>query len=214
MNYLKFVLTGCRNPRHVALTFDDGVSDFTNDLLDILFKNQIRATFFVIGETLQLSHTKKRTLIRMIREGHVVGSHSFDHPDLRTLSRDSISTQMNQTDELIKSVIGVRPRYIRPPYGYVNQKVVSVLRSLGYVIVNWNHDTNDWKFQENYGSILGYVQNEISHPRPGTLGPIILQHDSLESSIRLQKRIIKIVRKKGYEFVTMPECIGEAAYRY
>jgi peptidoglycan-N-acetylglucosamine deacetylase len=198
----------------VALTFDDGISDYTDELLDILEQNNVKATFFILGQSLQSNSFYKRTLIRMVREGHIVASHSFDHPDLTTLSRDQIKDQLDRTDDVIQSIIGIRPRFMRPPYGYVNQRVVNTLRSHGYLIINWNHDTNDWKFQDNYGTIVGYVQNQISSPKHVNQGPIILQHDSLQSSTRLQSGIIKILRKKGYEFVTMYECIGQEPYRH
>lgn len=208
------MITGCRNPKHLALTFDDGISDFTDDLLDILKHNNVPATFFILGQSLVSNNFYKRTLIRMVREGHVVASHSFNHPDLTNLSKDQISEQMRQTDEIIQSIIGIRPRFMRPPYGYVNQKVVNVLRSSGYVIINWNHDTNDWKHQDSYGNIVGYVQNQISFPHAKDEGPIILQHDSLKSSIQLQSGIIRILRQKGYQFVSMYDCIGQEPYRY
>jgi len=121
---------------------------------------------------------------------------------------------MERTEAAIQSIIGIRPRLMRPPYGYVNQRVVEVLLSLGYIIVNWNHDTNDWRHQESYGNIVGYVQNQISFPHIKNEGPIILQHDSLKSSIQLQSGIIRILREKGYEFVSMYECIGEEPYRH
>lgn len=213
-NYLSHVITGCRNPKHVALTFDDGISDYTDELLDILEQHHVKATFFILGQSLQSNAFYKRTLIRMVREGHIVASHSFNHPDLTSLSRDQIKDQMDRTDETIQSIIGIRPRFMRPPYGYVNQKVVNTLRSCGYFIINWNHDTNDWKFQDSYGTIVGYVQNQISSPKHINPGPIILQHDSLQSSIRLQSGIIRILRKKGYEFVSMYECIGQEPYRH
>lgn len=209
-----YVITGCRNPRHVALTFDDGVSHYTNELLDILKKYHVQATFFVLGQTLETNNFFKRTLIRMIHEGHVVASHSFNHPDLTHLTKNQIREQMERTESAIQSIIGIRPRFMRPPYGYVNQRVVEVLISLGYIVINWNHDTNDWRYQDSYGNIVGYVQNQISFPHIKKEGPIILQHDSLKSSIQLQSGIIRILREKGYEFVSMYECVGEEPYRY
>lgn len=210
--YLRNVITGCRNPRHVALTFDDGISDYTEELLDILHRHRVKATFFILGRSLN-SNQNKKILVRMVREGHIVGSHSYDHPDLTNLSHEDIRSQMISTDEAIQSVIGLRPRFMRPPYGYVDQNVVRTLSAMGYLIINWNHDTNDWKFQNNFGTIVSYVQNEISFPRNTDQGPIILQHDSLQSSIRLQSGIIKILRRKGYEFVSMYECLGQEPYR-
>lgn len=211
--YDRHVITGCRNPKHLALTFDDGISQYTNDLLDILDQHHVKATFFIIGQSFQTSNRYKRTLIRMIREGHVVASHSFDHPDLTQLSREQIKDQMERTDDIFKSIVGIRPRFVRPPYGYVNMKVVNFLKSLGYIVINWSHDTNDWRFQDSYSTIVEYVKNQISSTNSRNQGPIVLQHDSLQSSIKLQSKIIKILRKKGYEFVSMYECIGREPYR-
>ena len=100
------VVTGCRNPRHVALTFDDGISDYTNELLEILKRYRVQATFFVLGQTLETNNFFKKLLIRMVREGHVVASHSYNHPDLTSLSKNQIRDQMERTEVSIQSIIG------------------------------------------------------------------------------------------------------------
>lgn len=196
------------------MTFDDGISVYTNELLDVLKNYHVQATFFILGQTLDSNIFFKKTLIRMVRDGHVIASHSFNHPDLTTLNKNQIKDQMVRTEGAIKSIIGIRPRFMRPPFGYLDQKSTEMLKSLGYIIINWNHDTNDWRHQDSYGNIVGYVQHQISIPHIKNEGPIILQHDSLRSSIQLQSGIIRILRKKGYEFVSMYECIEEEPYRY
>lgn len=216
-DFMRHVIRSCQNPRHLALTFDDGVGPYTGRLLDILRHSQVRATFFILGntlapETLYAEH-HKHILVRMVREGHVIGSHTYNHPDLTNLRREDIRSQLRRTDQLIQSVIGVRPRFIRPPYGYVNQKVVDTLRKDGYFPVTWNQDTNDWKHQDNYSAILAFVKESIPKADKSEEGPILLQHDTLKSSLILAPKIIKILRKKGYAFVTIDECIGQLPYR-
>ena len=214
---MKHVYRGCNNPRHIALTFDDGIGPYTGKLLDVLKAHRVRATFFILGNTLSpetlYSEHHKHLLVRMVREGHLIGSHSFDHPDLTDLSTDEIRSQMRKTDSLIQNVVGVRPRFIRPPYGYVNRKVVTVLRKDGYILVNWNQDTNDWKFQDNQRAIISFIKESIPKASKSKEGSIVLQHDTLKSSLALAFKIIQVIRDKGYDFVTIDECIGKLPYR-
>lgn len=215
---MRHVIHGCKNPKHLALTFDDGIGPYTGKLLDILKQKRVQASFFILGNTLApetlYSEHHKHVLIRMIKEGHVVGSHSYNHPDLTDLGPEAIRHQMSHTDELIQSVIGVKPRFMRPPYGYVNQRAVSVLRRAGYLIVNWNQDTNDWRHQENQSHILSFIKESIPKAhRNRHEGPILLQHDTLKSSLALESKIIDILRQKGYELVTIDVCTGQLPYR-
>lgn len=214
---MRHVVTGCNNPRHVALTFDDGIGQHTERLLDILKINRVKVTFFVLGNTLAPdtddADQHRRLLLRMIKEGHVVASHSWSHPDLTQLDAETVRSQMTRADDAIRDILGVRTRFMRPPYGYLDQRTVKVLRAQGYIIVNWNQDTNDWKHQDAYREIISFVETSIPKPRRDAQGPIVLQHDTLKSAIKLQDRIIKILRRKGYEFVTMYECTGHQPYR-
>ncbi len=216
-DFMKHVIHGCINPRHLALTFDDGIGPYTGKLLDVLKSHRIRGNFFILGNTLSpeilYAEHHKYLLVRMIREGHLVGSHSFDHPDLTGLSTEELRRQMRKTDQAIQSVVGVRPRFVRPPYGYVNRRVVGVLKRDGYILINWNKDTNDWRHQDNHRAILTFVKDSIPKASKSREGPIVLQHDTLKSSLLLASKIIQIIRDKGYEFVTIDECIGQLPYR-
>jgi peptidoglycan/xylan/chitin deacetylase (PgdA/CDA1 family) len=212
------IITGCRDHKHLALTFDDGIGHYTEGLLDVLRRNGVKATFFLLGQTLGTdnprSQAHQKIVRRMVREGHIVGSHTWDHPDLRDLSKEEIQSQMKRTDAVIKEAIGVRPRLFRPPFGYIDTRVARILAAEGYLVITWNQDTNDWRHQGSSDTIIDFVQHDIPRPHHEREGPIILQHDTLKTATKLQSRIIRILRKKGYQFVTLYECIGEKPYRY
>lgn len=211
------IYTGCIKANQVALTFDDGIGNYTEELLDLLAFYQVKASFFILGETLDEDRFQfeehKNLLIRMIQDGHVVGTHSFDHPDFTKISSEEITRQLLTTDAAIKKVLGVRPRFLRPPFGHLNKKVLKHLTSLGYLVVTWNKDTNDWRHQGSQEAITDFVKYEIGRPSVKSEGVIILQHDTLKTSIKLQGNIIRMLRKKGYKFVSLQECLGHKPYR-
>lgn len=123
------VYSGCKNPRHAALTFDDGVHPYnTPRLLDILRDKGATATFFILGQSISRtdfwgSHNNDnyenniRTLKQMHRDGHIIASHTFDHTPLTYLSSGKIREQLDTTAGLIQDVIGKRPHFMRAPEG-------------------------------------------------------------------------------------------------
>jgi peptidoglycan-N-acetylglucosamine deacetylase len=123
------------------LTFDDGPSAFTDQLLDILARHGVRATFFVIGEQVAC---RRATVRRAVDAGHAVGNHSWDHPSLRALSEEAIRDQLRRTSAAIADATGVVPDMFRPPYGETDETVERVARELGLRQVLWDVDTRDW----------------------------------------------------------------------
>lgn len=109
--------SSCTLKDSIALTFDDGPQyPITNRILDILAENKIKATFFVCG--IQLEKSEGVALLKKAyKEGHVIGSHSYSHPDFRLITNDQIVEQMNKTSDAIYKAIKIRPRLMRPPYG-------------------------------------------------------------------------------------------------
>ncbi|WP_342435694.1 polysaccharide deacetylase family protein [Paenibacillus sp. FSL L8-0436] len=194
---------GPRN-RMIALTFDD-VPDprFTPQLLDVLRKYHVKATFFVVGSRAE----KHPALVkRMIREGHVVGNHSYNHPEFGKLSVNEFRTQIVRTENIIAALAGYKPRLIRPPYGDVNEQQLKWAKSHGYKLINWNVDSLDWR-----GLSKSQVRNNIlSHAGKGA---IVLQHggggqgSNLRGTIQALPEVINVLRKRGYTFVTVPQML-------
>src|SRR4029077_1781714 len=129
---------------NIAMTFDDGPSaTLTPKLLDILAAHQIKATFFVIGENVA-EHPE--IVARAAHEGHEIGNHSWSHPNLVKMSDDDVRSQIQRTDDAIKSATGSRPTLLRPPYGSITSREKRWIHDqFGYQIILWDVDPYDWK---------------------------------------------------------------------
>ncbi|OKP92433.1 polysaccharide deacetylase family protein [Paenibacillus sp. P32E] len=190
--------------KHIALTFDD-VPDprFTPQVLDVLRRCHVHATFFVVGSR---AEKHPELVARMIKEGHVVGNHSYNHPKFGEISVNAYRTQIIRTENIINTMAGYKPRLIRPPYGDINEQQLKWAKAHGYKLVNWNVDSLDWK-----GLSKSQVRNNIiTHAGKGS---IILQHggggrgSNLRGTIQALPEVINIMRKRGYTFVTIPQML-------
>lgn len=131
------VIETCLSPGLFALTYDDGIGycasrlkiqlsfrPYTAGLLDTLKEKGVKATFFILGVTLSTAdpnHAYNRKILRrMAKEGHVIGSHTYNHQDLTGLTDEQIEWQMTETASLIRSATGVSPKLMRPPFGYTD----------------------------------------------------------------------------------------------
>ncbi|WP_110932747.1 polysaccharide deacetylase family protein [Paenibacillus bouchesdurhonensis] len=192
--------------KQIALTFDD-VPDprFTPKVLDVLKKHGVKATFFVVG-----SRAKKHPelLRRIHREGHIVGNHSYSHPLFKKKSALEFKNEIERTEKVIVKLIGYKPRFIRPPYGEINEEQLRWAKKQGYKIVNWNVDSLDWK---------ALSKEKVKHNVLSAVGPgsIVLQHagggdgSNLTGTIEALPDIIRTLRNRGYHFVTIPDLLHE-----
>lgn len=182
--------------KYVALTFDDGPNPRTTpELLDILKKNDVKATFFVLGK---LVATYPEIVKREYDEGHEIASHTWSHPNLKTLSKDTILREINNTDEKIKEVIWKAPTLLRPPYGSHTKEIDNLS---GKIIVLWDVDSLDWKYrnaEKNYKSAMSQITN----------WSIILFHDIHKPSVDTIDRLVKTLKSQGYEFLTVTELLN------
>ncbi len=194
--------------RQVSLTFDDGPdSRYTLQILDILKREGVQATFFVLGE--QVRRYPNVTL-RIVREGHALGNHSFDHRNLRKVDKQALTWEVAATERELFRATGYHARFFRAPYGSVDCKVITQLGRMGYTVVNWSVDSRDWR------SIPAtqVVKNVLSEVRPGA---IILQHcagnerEILTGTVAALPVIIHRLRADGYQFVTIPTLLGPDA---
>jgi peptidoglycan/xylan/chitin deacetylase (PgdA/CDA1 family) len=204
---------GSRNSRRIALTFDDGPSKPSTELLlDTLAELNVKATFFCIGLNVTW-HAD--VLARTYVEGHVIGNHSMWHSrkaGLLPVGGSHIDTSANE----IAQVIGVHPRLYRPPWGWLTPWEAHRLRSRGYAIIGWDVYPPDWKVPEVSASDLSeFVYKRV---RPGS---IVLYHDARSNLLRCEKtetprslrQLVPRLRDEGYDFVTVPELLGLPAYR-
>jgi peptidoglycan-N-acetylglucosamine deacetylase len=187
---------------YIAMTFDDGPSAvLTPKLLDLLAARHIKATFFVIGENVA-EHPE--IVARAAREGHEIASHSWSHPNLAKMSQESVRSQLQRTDDAIKSATGKSPTLLRPPYGSITEPEKRWIHDeFGYDIVLWDVDPLDWK---RPGPAV--VRNRIlKETRPGS---IVLSHDIHPGTIEAMPSTFDELEAKGFKFVTVSELIDMA----
>jgi peptidoglycan/xylan/chitin deacetylase (PgdA/CDA1 family) len=179
------------NVNKVALTFDDGPSTvYTKILLDGLKERGVKATFFLTGQEIQYS---RKIVKRMSDEGHVIGNHTYSHIDLKKTDFNTAKKEIEKTNRCIKKITGKKPKYIRPPYGDWDDRL---LKETEMSIVLWSVDPEDWKDQN--ATIV--ARRVIKNTRPGD---IILLHDIFKTSVEAAFSIIDSLKSKGYEFVTI-----------
>lgn len=175
----------------VALTFDDGPSlRYTEQLLDGLKERNIKVTFFVVGE---MAKNNPHLIKRMYDEGHLIGNHTYSHADLAKLTFDTACKEINDTNKCITEITGNSPKYIRPPYGDWDKRL---LKETDMSVVLWSVDPEDWKDQ-NADIVAARVLKSAES------GDIILLHDIFKTSVEAAFKIIDKLQEKGYQFVTV-----------
>lgn len=185
---------------YLSQTFDDGPHPVnTPELLNLLAKNDIKATFFMIGTNVQ---RYPDIVKRMVDEGHEVGNHSWSHPALNQLSAADVDFQISRTQEAIVNACGVTPKLMRPPYGAFNNSLIATMRSsYGLTTVFWSVDPQDWKrpgASVVASRILSGAQN----------GSIILAHDIHAPTIQAMYTVLPGLKLRGFKPVTVGQLIA------
>ena len=189
----------CTKEKCVALTFDDGPGPDTPQLLDTLKAENVPATFLLVGEA---AATYPDSVAREFKEGHALGAHTWNHPQLTKLPDDKVASEITSTvDAIKKAAPDAQVTFTRPPYGAFNPRVISILKSLNHAAVIWDVDTLDWKHRDP-NAVLAAVQKET---KPGS---IILMHDIHRTSVQAVPAVIKYLHSQGYTMVTVPELFG------
>lgn len=190
--------------KRVALTFDDGPDTvYTPQIMDILDKKDIKATFFLIGSRAELFPDVVK---RMVAEGHIVGNHTMSHPNILKLNKEKTKENILDAETVLADLTGYKPRLFRSPYGSLDPEKIEEIKDLGYKIIAWNVDSLDWKSLTAEQVIYNVLENVKA-------GSIILQHSSgskeedLTGSVGALSRIIEVLEKEGYKFVTIPELL-------
>lgn len=188
-----------KNKKMVALTYDDGPSVYTSQILDVLEEQNAVATFFVVGNRVsRYSDTVKRAQSL----GCEIGNHTYEHKNLTKLDTKEIASQITRTDEAVKKACGVTPVIARAPGGSLN---AAVKASVGKPLIQWSLDTIDWKTRDTgktQSAVLDHVKD----------GDIILMHDIHLPTVNAAERIVTTLLERGYQLVTvseLAECRGE-----
>lgn len=177
----------------IALTFDDGPRrSTTTQLLDGLAQRGVPATFFLIGEQLE---GNEDLVLRMEREGHQVGIHTYGHALLTGLNRADFDAQVDRTRQMLRQILGHNDFLLRPPYGLYDAGVQSMA---GCPIILWSIDPEDWG-DKNTDRIVRHIVENASN------GAIVLLHDIYPTSVEAALRVVDELHAQGYLFVTVEQ---------
>jgi len=197
-----------RGSRLLALTYDDGPNDpYTWRVLEVLERHGVKATFFLIGQFVQ----QKPEIARAVVEaGHVVGSHTWDHPNLIFCSTSEVRRQLELAQTAISDATGVAPVLFRPPFGGRRPASLRPVRSLGLLPIMWNVTCYDWRAR-SAEQIVAHAERQIRG------GDVILLHDGgyhrmgadRSRTVAASEQILMRYKAEGYEFVTIPQMLEQ-----
>lgn len=187
-------------PKYVALTFDDGPSPLmTPVILSILKKNNIKATFFMLGQQVQ---KYPRLVQKVLEDGHEIGNHSYSHLKLSQESPDKVLRELEKTQSLL-SDLGVNAAWFRPPYGSTNKVVKQVSKKLGMNHILWTVDSEDWRG-------ASHIMKNIDHDLKS--GGIVLMHDTKQGTSSVLPLLIDTLKKQDYIFLTLTQLKQQNIY--
>lgn len=202
--------SGPSDSNKIALTFDDGPSEVTSDqVLDLLKTNGIKATFFLLGQNVS---KYPQVVQRIVDEGHVVAGHSWSHPRMDKLLPERIDKEIAATEQAIFQVTGCNIALFRPPYGAVNRETLDSLKQSGYTVITWSVDSLDWKYPHELNQVRYSTLKDVKG------GAILLFHTMAgkkPSKVidKLLPELIQTLQSQGYEFVTVDELLSVPAYK-
>jgi peptidoglycan/xylan/chitin deacetylase (PgdA/CDA1 family) len=199
-------LHGTRGRKQIALTFDDGPSPYTSSMLGVLDRLGAKATFFVLGQQIA---GRNEMLRRILRNGHELGNHSWNHAVLAGGGGEA-NDQIRRTNAAIRSVTGFTPCLFRAPYGAVGGSLVGDARRAGLATIQWDVDPRDWSTPGAgaiYARVVGLARG----------GSIVVMHDGggpRTQSVQAVTSIVRTLRARGYQLVTVSQMLGfRQAYR-
>ncbi|KAF9217105.1 chitin deacetylase [Podila verticillata] len=207
----------CPTQSNWGLTYDDGPSEETRDLMKFLQSKQLSATFFIVGSRV-LEYPD--ILREQVAQGHHLGMHTWSHAGLTTLTNSQIVAEIRWTEKIIRDVTGLTMKYVRPPYGDTDNRVREILRQMGYSTVIWTigWDTNDWRMlqhQVKEAEIVTTFSNALDNlalvksSLGGPGGPITLEHDLTTETINLSKRLIPMAQARGLKPMSLAQCLSD-----
>ncbi len=195
--------SGDKSTNKIALTFDDGPHPKqTEEILKILEKHNVKATFFVIGVNVK---NYGKSLENIISNGHEIGNHTFSHHVLKYMSKQEILNEISKTEYELWDQYGYNPKLLRPPCGSYDDNLVDIATEKDLKIVLWNIDTEDWA----HTSVDRMTKNVLKNVKGGD---IILFHDYISGRTNTAKAldiIIPRLKEIGYEFVTVSQLLQE-----
>jgi len=194
------VFLGDTTKKELYLTFDNGYENgYTTSILDTLLARKVPAIFFVTGHYVK---DQPELLKRMAAEGHLIGNHSWSHPDMTTLSNEKVKEELTKVKDAVAQITGQQEmRYLRPPRGIFSDRTLAVSKELGYTNVFWSIAYRDWDTKVQRGWKYAY-DNVMAQLHPGA---VLLLHSVSKDNADALGAIIDEARKQGYAFKSLDQ---------
>jgi peptidoglycan-N-acetylmuramic acid deacetylase len=192
------------NKKILYLTFDNGYENgYTEKVLDVLKKEKVPATFFVTGHYL---NSASDLVKRMVKEGHIVGNHSWHHPDLTRVSDERLVNELEKVRVKTEELTGQKSMmYLRPPRGVFSERTIALAKQQGYIHVFWSLAFKDWETNNQKGWKYSY-DNIMRQVHPGA---IILLHSVSSDNAEALEKVLQDLNKQGYTFKSLDDLIIE-----
>ncbi|PKR84899.1 MULTISPECIES: delta-lactam-biosynthetic de-N-acetylase [Bacillaceae] len=180
------------------LTFDNGYENgYTEDILNVLKKEKVPATFFVTGHYLK---SQPNLVKRMVKDGHIIGNHSWSHPDMTAISDDKIREELRKVQEETARITTQKEmHYLRPPRGILSERTMEIANQEGYTHVLWSLAFLDWRINQQKGWKYSY-DNIMAQVHPGA---VILLHTVSKDNAEALEKSIEDLKKRGYRFESL-----------
>ncbi|KAG8892169.1 Carbohydrate esterase 4 protein, partial [Tulasnella sp. 408] len=200
------VYNKCSTPNTVAITFDDGPYVYNSEIVLNLAKYNAKATFFVNGNNWGCIYSRENEerLKAAFAAGHQIASHTWRHADLATLDYAEVKSEMTRLDDALVKILGVKPAFVRPPYGSYNDLCRQVAEENSQSIVQWDCDSDD-----SAGASVSQIEDayqDIAQRHPSTI--LTLNHETYETTVQALNNALKTLTGAGYRLVTVAECLG------
>lgn len=194
------IFQGNTSVKELYLTFDNGYENGnTAKILDVLREKQIPAAFFVTGHYVK---DQSELIKRMAAEGHLIGNHSWSHPDMTQISDAQIKEELDRVKMEVAALTGQKEmRFLRPPRGIFSDRTLAVSRSLGYTNVFWSIAYRDWETKKQAGAQYAY-QQVVAQLHPGA---VILLHAVSKDNAEALAAIIDEAQRQGYVFKSLDQ---------
>lgn len=196
------------------LTFDNGYEEgYTDEVLNVLQKQKVPATFFLTGHYVK---SQPDLVKRMVDEGHIIGNHSYHHPDFTVVSKETMKEELEMLEQAVSEVSSQKEiKYLRPPKGLFSEKTLEWSNELGYMHIFWSLAFTDWNTSEQKGWEYAY-ENIMKQMHPGA---IILLHTVSEDNAKALDKIITELKEQGYTFksldhLVLKNMLPQAIYGY
>jgi peptidoglycan-N-acetylmuramic acid deacetylase len=196
---------GDNDEKVIYLTFDAGYENgYTLDILDTLKKHDVKAAFFLVGHYIE----KEPALVkRMIEEGHIVGNHTYSHPDMSKIADvESFKKELSSLEELYKQTIGQdMPKYYRPPQGKFNEENLKMANEMGYKTIFWSLAYQDWSNDKQPSKETAF-EKLIPRIHPGA---VVLLHSTSKTNSEILDELLTKWKEMGYTFKTIDELVQD-----